>query len=162
VKLLLLAVTWAAGCAKRPPVEPAASAASGSAPSLWSDLLQSHVQLVEQPLEAQRGAAAELAAAVGDAGPSEPRMRLALLLTLGHPEVRDEREARALLQGAQWDDDGYKVLAGLIDALLLERAARAKDRVAAAEQLEAANALLLEAQARLEALKAIDRELDAR
>lgn len=108
-------------------------------------------ELWAAPLDLQRAAAARWAR-----DPNQ-RLNLALLLVVGAPELRDETRALALLADPQGD-----VLFGVVQALVTERAEHRQAQEAAAAALASERAEREALEARLRAIKAIDREMDVR
>jgi hypothetical protein len=114
------------------------------------------------PRERQAEEITRLTQSLASADLPTDRIELALLLALGDPSLRDAERARDLLEGRTWDDAGYETLVRVVLALLEERADRQSDKVQAQEAFEAERRLRRELQARLEAMKQIDTEIDAR
>jgi hypothetical protein len=110
------------------------------------------------PRERQQEEIVALNDALASTDLASDRMQLALLLTLGDPAVRDAERARALLEGRTFDDAGSETLARVVLELVEERDAHARDRLA----LEQERRLRREFEHRIEAMKAIDTEIDAR
>ena len=162
----LLTLIVAAGCA-RPVPPPAAVDASTPTPpvpvvvqiSPLVGLLDGAGQALLLPRERQAEEIARIEAGLADADLPTDRLRLAVLLTLGDPELRDEPRAAALLEGRTWSDTGYETVARLILAVVDERSERAADREELAAQLEQQRRRAEALEGRLEALRDIETEM---
>ncbi|MEZ4240926.1 MAG: hypothetical protein R3F59_33165 [Myxococcota bacterium] len=163
------ALCWAllaAGCAPKaaPPqvvlVPQAEPATPPEAPLVG--VLQSVGMLLVMPPERQVEEIDSLQAGLDSGAPASDRVRLALLLAVGAPEVRDSERVHALLDDRTWDDAAYEALARFVLQLADERAGRARDRLDAAEALEAERKLRKELEARLDAIRTIETDIERR
>jgi hypothetical protein len=114
------------------------------------------------PRERQKQEVEALADGLARADLPTDRIQLALLLALGDEGIRDADRARALIENRTWDSAGYETLARLVMQLLEERLNRARDRLDLAEALEAERRARRELETKLEAIKAIETEIEAR
>jgi len=92
------------------------------------------------------------------------RLRLALLFTLGDPTVRDPERVRELLRGRAWhaNDASYELLARMLLEVVETRTEGEEQRLMLAMALDTARQERDELQQQLEALKALDAEIDRR
>jgi hypothetical protein len=153
-----------AGCPGKPPPEPSVVVVHEPTPvaSPLTGALDGVGMTLLLPLERQQEEIAALTDALGHADLASDRIQLALLLTLADPPLRDAARARQLLAGHTWDDAGYETLSRLAQGLIDERAARAADADDAAAALDHERRLRRALEERIEAMKAIDTEIDAR
>lgn len=170
--ILLISAALLAACPRVPP--PSSSDHSGvrvvdvPAPSVLYvqsplvGVLDGVGMMLMLPRERQKQEIDRLAEALTRADLPTDRLQLALLLTLGDEGVRDTERARALLRDRTWDTAGYETLTRLILQLLQERHDHARSRLDAAIQLEAERRARQELEERLEAIKAIESDIEAR
>lgn len=92
------------------------------------------------------------------------RLRLAMLLAMGDPAVRDADRVRDLLQDQAWtaDHGGYEMLARLLLEVVETRAEADADRVRLLAKVLAEAERSQVVQEQLDALKQVESDLDAR
>ena len=117
---------------------------------------------VTMPVDEQRAEIVRLTDNFVRSGLPSDRLRLALLLVLGDPTIRDNERARELLAVEALNDLAYETLARLALDLVDERRRHARDRLDASAALDEERKLREELEARLRAVEQIETEMNTR
>lgn len=154
IVLMLLA------CAHRdvPPQVVLVPAQAVEAPDPVAGLLAAAGVVVGMPRERQQEEVARWTEALARTDLPTDRLRLALILALGDPEVQDPQRVRELLADRTWGDAAYETLARLILEVVETRDDGARTR----GELEREKLRREELEQQVEALKAIEADIDAR
>jgi hypothetical protein len=169
--LLVWSPALALGCAPvhKRPVEPVPAPAVMVVPAPPTDsgsplvaVLSNIGRLVTLPQEEQRTELVRLTDNFTRSGLPSDRLRLALLLVLGDPAIRDHERAKAMLEVEAWEDLAYETLARLALDLADERRRHARDRLDASAALDEERKLREELEARLRAVEQIEDEMNTR
>jgi len=168
---LLLPAVLAVGCAalhKSPPevaAQPAPAAVAAPSPDIGSPLvsvLTNVGRMVTLPVDEQRAEVVRLTDNFSRSGLPSDRLRLALLLVLGDPAIRDNERVKGLLEVEAWNDLAYETLARLALDLVDERRRHARDRLDASAALDEERKLREDLEARLHAVEQIETEMNTR
>lgn len=124
-------------------------------------VLSAVAAVVALPRERQQEEVERCREALANADFASDRLRLALLLLLGDPSLRDTGEARGLIEGRTWDPT-EETLVRLVLALVDEHDQRLTEGVEAREALATERARRKLLEERLEALKAIETDMGQR
>lgn len=138
-------------------------AASSDAPSPISGVLAGMGYVLLLSTEQQKEEIHKFAEAFErDRLPSD-RLRLALLLTMADPSLREPTRARELIQGASFtaDQGAYEALGRLVLALIEERDARAAEAATAAELYQTERARRRELEEKILAFEELERRVEA-